>query len=275
MKLWRWFMATKPFAIRHLTGGSDFAKVAPVTDNAPGQTPTPTSEIKNTPIIMDKSFIKDIYSKPLDRDEFLAEKHDKTQIYLHHTAGSASARNTVNNWNVDSRGRIATCVAISNKGDKRSPDGEIVQAFSSQYWAYHLGVKASFFKEMGIPYKALDKTSIGIELCAWGPLRLKEDGYYNYVNRLVPEEDVCELPEAFRGYRYYHKYSDAQIESTYNLLKYWGDVYEIPLDYNEDIFELNEDALNGVPGVYTHCSVRPDKTDIFPQPELIQMLQSL
>tara|TARA_R110000772_G_scaffold148902_7_gene259546 strand:+ start:3991 stop:4830 length:840 start_codon:yes stop_codon:yes gene_type:complete len=273
--LWYWFVATKPYAIRHLTGGSNFAKAAPVVDNAPSQTPVSHSELKNKINIVDKSFIKSIYQKPLSGGEFLAETHKKTQIYLHHTAGSASARNTVNNWDVDSRGRIATCVAISNKGDKRSPDGEIVQAFSSKHWAYHLGVKGSFFKEMGIPYKALDKTSIGIELCAWGPLRLKEDGYYNYVNRLVPEDEVCELGELFRGYRYYHKYSDAQIESTYNLLKYWGDAYGIPLDYNEDIFDLNEDALKGVPGVYTHCSVRPDKTDVFPQPELIQMLKSL
>jgi hypothetical protein len=33
--------------------------------------------------------------------------------------------------------------------------------------------------------------------------------------------------------------------------------------------------LMGDPGVYTHNSVRPDKTDVSPQPKLIDMLKKL
>jgi len=236
--------------------------------------PEPSIQIITKPV-MNKDFIKNIHQIPLDRDEFLNEEWAKYQIYLHHTAGGASARNVVSNWNNDDRGRIATCVTISNTGASNSPDGEIVQAFSSKYWAYHLGVKNSHFQNMEMPYKPLDKHSIGIELCAWGPLTLKDGKFYNYVKREVPADQVCQLLKPFKGYTYYHKYSDAQIESLKNLLLYWNDVYDIPLDYNEDIWGLTERAYALEPGIYTHNSVRPDKTDIFPQPNLIAMLKSL
>lgn len=232
-------------------------------------------EPKKEPKTVSKDFIKSIHQMPLDRDEFLAEVFEKKQIYLHHTAGNASARQVVKNWNDDDRGRIATCVTISNKGAKDSPDGEIVQAFSSKFWGYHLGVKSAHFSNIKIPYVNLDKYSIGIELCAWGPLTLKNGKFYNYVNRVVPADQVCELDEPFKGYKYYHKYSDAQIESTKNLLLYWNDVYGIPLDYNEDIWGITKRAYKLEAGVFTHNSVRPDKTDVFPQPELIEMLKSL
>ena len=224
---------------------------------------------------MDHSFINQIKQMRLDRDEFLQEAFEKKQIYLHHTAGNASAPSTIKNWNDDDRGRIATCVVISNKGAKDSKDGEIVQAFSSKDWAYHLGVKNQHFRNIGLPYQPLDKHSIGIELCAWGPLKLKGGKFYNYVNRVVPADQVCELEEPYKGYKYYHKYSDAQIESVKNLLLYWNHIYGIPLTYNEDIWDITKRAYKLEAGVFTHNSVRPDKTDVFPQPELIEMLKSL
>ena len=231
-------------------------------------------EIKSQPT-MDKEFIKSIHQLPLNSDEYMQEECAKYQIYLHHTAGNASGRATMRNWDSDKRGRIATCVTISNTGAKDSPDGEIVQGFSSKYWAYHLGLKQDHFKAFNAPYKQLDKYSIGIEICAWGPLTLKDGKFYTYVNTVVPADQVCELEEPFKGHKYYHKYSDAQIESVKNLLLYWNEVYDIPLDYNEDIWGLTERAFTMEPGVYTHNSVRKDKSDVFPQPELIAMLKSL
>jgi hypothetical protein len=40
-------------------------------------------------------------------------------------------------------------------------------------------------------------------------------------------------------------------------------------------FELNKEALNGLPGIWTHVNVRNDKFDCSPQPELIAMIKSL
>ena len=194
-------------------------------------------------------------------------KQKKSQIYLHHTAGGPSA-DSVWNWWKNDKGRIATCVVIGH-------DGEITQGFSSKYWAYHLGLGNKHFGENGLPYKNLDKISIGIEICNWGQLLYKEGKYYNYVGKVVPEEQVCKLQHPFKGYRYWQDYTDAQIESVRKLLIFWKENYNIPIKYNEDIWDVTTRALSGEPGVYTHNSVRPDKVDAYPNPKLIEMLKSL
>jgi len=214
---------------------------------------------------------------PLKETEFIKEKTDKVQIVLHHTAGNSSGVNTFNAWNNDSRGRIATCVCISGKGKSSNTyDGEIVQGFSSRYWAYHLGLKNDVFRAFGLPYKSIDKISIGVEICNWGSLEKRGDKFYNYVNREVAKDEVCELEAPFKGKKYFHAYTDAQIESTRQLLIYWNKVYGIPLTYkNYNLWDLSKDALSGEAGVYTHNSYRKDKNDISPQPKMIEMLQSL
>lgn len=213
---------------------------------------------------------------PLKETEYFKKEYAKTQIVLHHTAGNSSAVNVANDWNKDTRGRIATCVVISGPGAKNSYDGEIVQCFSSRYWAYHLGIKGDVFKAYKVPHRVLDQISIGIEICNWGQLDKVGDKFYNYVNREVPVDQVTELPEAYKGYKYFHKYSDAQIESTKNLITYWRDIYNIPLtyDYNQ-MFVVNTKALKGEKGLYTHNSYRKDKIDIYPCPRMIEMLKSL
>lgn len=220
-------------------------------------------------------FLKQIVQVKMNDDEYVKEVTDKKQIYLHHTAGNASGVNCINNWNRDSRGRIATCVCIANTGAKEG-DGVISQGFSSRYWAYHLGVKREVFKGYKVPYVPLDKYSIGVEICAWGQLTEKDGKFYNYVNRQVPADEVCTLDEPYKGHRHFHRYSDEQIRSVEKLLKYWGEVYNIPLKYrDEHMWDVSTDALSLVPGVYTHNSVRKDKIDIFPQPEMIQMLKNI
>ena len=217
------------------------------------------------------SVLDRIKAQYLNDDEFVKEETDKVQIYLHHTAGNGNPSAVVQDWNTDSRGRIATAIVIGN--GKWS--GEIVQAFSTRYWGYHLGVKSSFFREHEVPYKKLDAISIGVELCAWGQLTEKGGKFYNYVNREVPKEEVTTLDSPHKGYLHYHSYSDEQIKETEELLKFWSEKYDIPLTYNDDIWDITHRALKGEKGVFTHNSVRPDKVDTFPQPELVQMLKAL
>lgn len=226
-------------------------------------------------IKMQASFLKNIKQVPLIDSEYVKEVTEKNQIYLHHTAGSASGVSTFSNWMADSRGRIATCVCISNTGAKEG-DGVISQGFSSKYWAYHLGVKKEVFEAYKLPYLQLDKYSIGVEICAWGQLTEKDGKFFNYVNRQVPKEEVCTLEERYKGHRFFHRYSDEQIRSVENLLKYWNDIYGIPIEYNHELmWDVSKEALSGRPGLYTHNSVRRDKIDIFPQPEMIQMLKNI
>ena len=205
--------------------------------------------------------------------QYFQEEHPKKQIYIHHTAGNSNGEQVFVGWASNTE-RIATCVSISGKG-KDSIDGQIIQGFSSKYWAYHLGLKQETFTAAGVKYQSIDKISIGIEICSWGQLTLKDGKYFNYVNREVPASEVCTLEKPYKGHKYYHNYTDAQIESVKELLILWGKKYNIPLTYNEDIWDISPRALKGDAGVFTHNSVRKDKVDIYPHPKMIEMLKSL
>lgn len=214
---------------------------------------------------------------PLKESQYLKEDTKKVQVVLHHTAGNSSGVGTIKMWDADDRGRIATCITISGKGlSKDTFDGEICQAFSSKHWAYHLGIKPEVFRSRGIKYQSLDKISIGIEICNWGPLDKVGDKFFNYVDREVPLDQVCELQTPYKGHKYYHAYTDAQIESVKQLLLYWKSIYAIDLTYHEaDMWNVSDRALRGENGIYTHNSYRKDKTDISPQPKMIEMIKSL
>jgi len=222
---------------------------------------------------LDTSKIKQV---PLKETEYFKEEHTKTQIVTHHTAGNSSAVNVAKDWNSDTRGRIATFAIISGAGAKNSYDGEIVQCFSSKHWAYHLGIKGEVFKARKLKHKILDKTSIGIEVCNWGQLEKRGDKFYNYVDREVPANQVCELETPYKGYKYFHAYTDAQIESLRQLLVYLGETYNIDLSYDyAQMFTVNDKALKGENGLFTHNSYRRDKVDAYPCPRMIEMLKNL
>lgn len=197
--------------------------------------------------------------------QYFQEEHKKSQIYLHHTAGGPSGENVFKHW-ANNKERVSTCVAISN-------DGTIVQGYSSRFWGYHLGLTAQPFAKFGVKYQSLDRISIGIEICNWGYVKPKDGKFFNYVNREV--KDVIELDKPYKGYKFWHNYTDAQIESTRQLLKLWESRYGINIKYHDDIWDLCKRALAGENGVFTHNSVRKDKSDIYPHPKMIEMLKSL
>lgn len=210
------------------------------------------------------------------KTQYIATETQKVQIYLHHTAGNSNPFDVFKDWE-NNKERIATCITVGGKPKKGDTftDGQLVQGYSSKYWAYHLGLRESVFHNFDSPYKSLDKISIGIEICSWGNLTYKDGKFYNWVKKVVPSEEVIELDTPFRGFKYFHNYTDAQIESVKELLLYWKQRWNIPLVYNEDIWDICPRALKGEPGVYTHCSVRYDKIDVYPHPKLIEMLKSL
>jgi N-acetyl-anhydromuramyl-L-alanine amidase AmpD len=213
---------------------------------------------------LDISKIKQVRLK---ESQYFAEESAKTQIYLHHTAGNGNAEAVSRYWNGTSD-RVATAFVVGQ-------DGLIVQCFSSKHWAWHLGISKAEFKGQGAKYQNLDKASVGIEVCNWGYLKEKDGKFYNYVNTRVPESMVTTLDEPFKGYKHWYKYTDAQIESTRQLLVYLCDTYNIPREYRAQIFSLDKEAFKGTPGIYTHNSVRKDKSDIYPCPRMIQMLENL
>jgi N-acetyl-anhydromuramyl-L-alanine amidase AmpD len=208
----------------------------------------------------------------LPESNYYKEEQKKSTFYLHHTAGGPNAEYVMASW----RGRtdhVGTAFVIGGPTSKDSSmDGKVYRAFDEKYWANHLGVK----KTAGVSTRTLHKTSIGVEVCNWGFLTQRNGKFYTYVNTEVNAADVYKLDAPFRGYTYWHKYSDAQIESLRRLLVYVRDKYGIPLDkrWTTASFDLDQRALKNTPGVWTHTNVRPDKFDIWPYPPLIQMLNS-
>lgn len=208
-----------------------------------------------------------IVQQRLKKTQYFQEDTDKNQIYLHHTAGNGDPVGVAKYWDSTNE-RVATAFVIGN-------NGTIVQCFSSKEWAYHLGLKNSAFSNVGVPYKALDKHSVGIEVCNWGPLTEKSGKYYNYVGKPMDAIEITKLDKPFKGHYYWHKYTDKQIESLRQLVVYLCDTYNISKEYNDDIWDLCKTALKGENGIFTHNSVRKDKSDMYPCPRVIEMLKNL
>lgn len=205
----------------------------------------------------------------LTNDQFYDTVQSKKQIVLHHTAGGPNPFNVVHGWQFSPE-RVATSYVISGKEDstKKYKEGEIIQCFDDSKWAYHLGLKNTANEK-------LNQESIGIEICNWGQLILKDGKYLNYVNKEVPATEVVKLEPPYRGFVYFHKYSDKQLASLKTLLEFLTQKYNISTIYHDKMFEVNNEALAGASGIWSHTSYRMDKVDVNPQPNLINILKSL
>lgn len=224
--------------------------------------------------------LEKIKTVPFAPTNYIDEQVSKRQIYLHHTASSPNPYGVVKWWESTPE-RVATSFVIGGfQGvSPQWKDGDLIQIFNSSKWAWHLGMTASALKAGGKTAKTnkeLNSQSIGIELCNWGYLVKTKDGFKNYAGGLVPDWEVVELDKPYRGYTYYQKYTQQQLQNTFDLLRYLCGKWSIPTQFNgERIFDICPEAIQGVPGIWTHTSVRTDKFDCFPQKELITMLSAL
>ena len=220
---------------------------------------------------------------------FFDTETPKKQLYLHHTVSGQDIQSVVDDWSRRTD-KVSTHYVTNN-------NGEIEQLFEDEFWAYHLGVKRPTFAALRLPFQNLNRTSIGIELCSWGGLTAKfdDDGsndapyadliYRNNVGEKIDSNNVTQAVNAngetitYKGYKYFEKYSDAQINVVKGKLQELMSKYSIPFKYDYDeLFgtgTVSIAALSGKKGVYTHNSVRTDKSDVFPQKELIEMLKSI
>ena len=218
-------------------------------------------------LIIEKSF--------MDKDEYMVGPTDKEFLFLHHTAGGHDPYAVAKMWNNDTRGRIGTEFILGGQSvfnGNTQHDGVIVQAFPEGGYASHLGKNGSQY---------MHNHSVGIEVCNFGFIK---DGK-TYTGKLADPKQIVELKKPFRGFKTWHRYSDTQILVLKDLILYIAErdnidirkglIEQIKLK-GVDGFEYNENAFNGkVKGMWTHTNTRRDKTDMFPQQELIDMLLSL
>lgn len=214
-------------------------------------------------MVKKKTLLDRIIYEPFPENQYYKRAEAKTQVVLHHTVSGKGLEGDLNWW-LSTPQRIATAFIIGR-------DGTIHQNFSSKYWAHHLGVKSKVFEAHDIPLKGnnvwLNIKSIGIELDSWGGLK---EGDLQKVDGFVEH-----YPNKYRGYEYFETYTPKQVSSLRELLVYLCDKYNIPVGYNDDMWDVSKNALEGTPGIWSHTSFRKDKSDCHPQESLIKMLKRL
>lgn len=203
----------------------------------------------------------------------------KKQIVIHHTVSGQKVNGDITWW-LQTPQPIATHFIIDR-------EGIVHQLFDEKYWGYHLGCANKHFQSIGLSYRELDKFSIGIELDSWGPVLPAPDGKFYPVKwengKYLPNTKCAPVPYFYeycnatkwRGHKYYEKYTTLQLGALKELLQNLCKVHRIPLIYKEDIWTVCPRALSGSIGIFSHSSYRIDKSDVHPQPELINILKTL
>jgi hypothetical protein len=231
----------------------------------------------------------------LPKGEFLPGPTKKESLFLHHTAGYNNPFAVVDMWAKDPQGPIGTQYVIGGphpiSGDKQH-DGTIVQCFDDVNYAWHLTIGNT----------EVHRNSVGIELCNFGwvtkggytNLKTKKwvpmnsNYYYTYTGMKLQTTQVVDLGFEFKGFRYYHRYSDSQLESLRFLIKIIGErhginIYSGIINWLKEgmdprgAFGYRSDVRHGrIKGMFCHSTVVEfGKWDLSPQPKLIEMLLSL
>jgi len=209
--------------------------------------------------------------RPLPTNQYNVGNTKKEVIILHHTAGR-TIDDALNHWKGNTE-KVATHFIIGR-------DGEVVQCMPDGSWAYALGIETKTFPSR----LDWESKSFQIEICAFGWLQEKNGKYYSYTGQEIPANEVCVVN--YRGYKAYHKYTDAQLNSLRELLQHLSQKFDIPLlvgNVNNFCDNLVSSISKYSPSqvraqaktIFTHTNFRADKTDCFPQPELLAMLQNL
>jgi hypothetical protein len=198
----------------------------------------------------------------------------KQWIFLHHTAGWEDPYQVADMWARDNRGNVATEFILGGQSVRNGNtkyDGELIQCFPEGGYGWHTGTGNS----------VMHRNSVGIEVCCMGQIVNGK----TYVGTPADPNQIVKLAKPFRGFQFWHKYSDAQITALKQWILFVAEKYDIDptvglVEYvkakGADGFDvLDLDRANKTPGMYSHTNVLRGKVDMFPQQELIDMLLSL
>jgi hypothetical protein len=198
----------------------------------------------------------------------------KQWIFLHHTAGWEDPYQVADMWARDNRGNVATEFILGGQSVRNGNtkyDGELIQCFPEGGYGWHTGTGDS----------VMHRNSVGIEVCCMGQIVNGK----TYVGTPADPNQIVKLAKPFRGFQFWHKYSDAQITALKQWILFVAEKYDIDptvglVEYvkakGADGFDvLDLDRANKTPGMYSHTNVLRGKVDMFPQQELIDMLLSL
>lgn len=192
----------------------------------------------------------------LNANQYYSVAQKKTQICLHHTAGGSASSSA--SWWDSKPDHVSTPYLIDR-------DGTIYELYNPSFWAYSLGLTNG---------TAIEKRTIPIEICSYGGLIKKSGKYYRQNGSAlteIPKSEVIEYKEPHRGFIAFERYTDAQVQSTINLVKWLAESFGISVKDIANFWYFGAKSK----GLVSHTTLRKDKSDIHPQPNLIKGLYDL
>lgn len=207
----------------------------------------------------------------LPQTEYFSGAQNKTGIAIHHTVGG-SARSTIRWWRNDqsTNGRkrlVGTPYIIDH-------DGTVFEVFEPTAWAYQFGLRWTPAARL-----RFERRFIGIEIASEGGLIEDDDKLYCFdrvsPRTRKPKHEAFDYGRPYRGYRWFDRYEDAQLESLAHLVDELCTRFSIPRVRPDQPFQYYGDGLARFEGVIGHAMVRPDKSDPAPDTRLWDTLGDL
>lgn len=186
-----------------------------------------------------------------DASFFYHREEEKKRIVLHFTAGQVV-------------GDIRTLSTKNNKVSTQyilDRDGTVYEMFPNpKFWSYHLGPDAIGGN------KTLSKSSVGIEISSWGPLR--EDGKGGLVTwegghwycDLEEEDAYIKLEQPYREAKYMAALTPQQYDSLIVVLRHLTKTLDIPVIFlppgKRDKLFSSPAAARNFAGIACHTNFR-------------------
>lgn len=180
-----------------------------------------------------------------DFKNYIKTKTNKRAIVLHGTY-SGNAKGTINWLKTGSQKGVAVHYVIGEGGD-------IYKLFPESYFAYHCGAN----------FRTLSRQSFGIEITNWLSLQKRQNKkYYTWTNKIISSDEVLQTPE-WRGYRYWQKINEKQLQSIYLLVRYLCNQYNI--QKKVAIYKQEMNNIDTFNGICFHSTFHPTRQDFVPQ----------
>lgn len=262
--------------------------VGPVTWKSMGLDTMATTDIQERPNFVIKPQLTYVQHF-MPPTEYYPGKTKKEWLFLHHTAGGHNPYFVADMWAKDDRGKVGTEFILGGReclGRDDRFDGLLVQCFPAGGYGWHLGTGNN----------PMHTNSVGIEVCNYGYVTKggytwngkwvakNPDNFYNYVGGVV--NHITELAQPFRGFKFWHRYSDKQISALKDFILFIAN--RDGIDVRKGLIELIKkegefkafDKMDvamctNTKGMWSHTNVLRGKVDMFPQAELVQMLLSI
>jgi N-acetyl-anhydromuramyl-L-alanine amidase AmpD len=233
---------------------------------------------------------------------YAPEETPKIQFVVHHTAGLGGAKAIIENSWTKKTSRVSTHFIIDRAGN-------IEQLFPLKYWGNHIGSKRSgnsylqkstiSVELVALGYVKVKGTNRSNSTFNSNSTFVQSDKEYSYEKLKQGQPDI---PVAqpyymdssnklkpwgdYKGYGLYHSYTKRQLASLEKVMKQvqtaypnitMGSKYSGGNGFYEQFPKkgsgVASTAFNNNRGTFTHNSYRTDKSDVFPQKELLELFQ--